>query len=156
MNAIGRRLYERIVGPQELSSHETIVQSLRDAAATIPSNTFSERFLLAEWQQVIDAWQVMSWEDYRDVPRLGRKTRLPERARVVLWSIFEKVQQDLRRRGLLTYAGLFTKLADKIAQSAHPTFEYAVIDECQDVSIAELRIERRSARNALGTRAGNR
>jgi len=57
----------------------------------------------------------------------------------VLWSIFEKAQDDLRNRGLLTYAGLFTHLADKIAQSKHPAFEYAVIDESQDVSIPELR-----------------
>jgi hypothetical protein len=78
--------------------------------------------LLDEWEQVIDAWQVMSWEAYRDVPRLGRKTRLSEKARVVLWSIFEKVQENLRSRGLLTYAGLLTQLAKKIAHSAHPPF----------------------------------
>ena len=139
MNAIGRRLYERTVGPVKLASRETITRSLRDAAATTPGNTFSERFVLVEWEQVVDAWQVTSWEAYRDVSRLGRKTRLPEKARVVLWSIFEKVQQDLRSHGLLTYSGLFTQLAEKIAQSAYPAFEYAVIDESQDVSIAELR-----------------
>jgi hypothetical protein len=33
--------------------------------------------LLTEWQQVVDAWQLQSWEGYRDVARLGRKTRLP-------------------------------------------------------------------------------
>jgi len=139
MNATGRRIYERIVGPLKLASRETIVQTLRDATAATPGNTFSERFVLTEWEQVVDAWQVTSWEAYRDVPRLGRKTRLPEKARIVLWSIFEKAQDDLRNRGLLTYAGMFTHLADKIAQSKHPAFEYAVIDESQDVSIPELR-----------------
>lgn len=139
MNAIGRRLYERIVGPLKLASRETIVQTLRNATAATAANTFSERFVLTEWEQVVDAWQVTSWEAYRDVPRLGRKTRLPEKARIVLWSIFEKAQGDLRSRGLLTYAGLFTQLADKLAQSKHPAFEYAVIDESQDVSIPELR-----------------
>lgn len=150
MNAIGRRLYERIVGPLKLASHETTVESLHGAAAAAPDNTFSERFVLAEWEQVVDARQVTSWEAYRDVPRLGRKTRLPEKARVVLWSIFEKAQEYLRSGGLLTYAGVFSKLAEKIAQSAHPTFEYAVIDECQDVSVAELRFLA-----ALGARRPN-
>jgi len=139
MNAIGRRLYEGIVGPVQLASHETIVQSMRSAAAATPANTFSGRFVFAEWEHVVDAWQVTSWEAYRDVPRLGRKTRLPEKARMMLWSIFEKVQQDLRNRGLLTEAGLFTHLAEKVAHGAHPAFEYAIIDESQDVSIAELR-----------------
>jgi hypothetical protein len=139
MNAIGRRLYERIVGSMKLASRETIIETLRGAAAATPGSSFSERFVLTEWEQVVDAWQVTSWEAYRDVPRLGRKTRLPEKARIVLWSIFEKAQDDLLSRGLLTYAALFTQLADKVAQSKHPPFEYAVIDESQDVSIPELR-----------------
>jgi hypothetical protein len=139
MNAIGRRLYERIVGSVKLASQETITQSLRDAAAATPGNSFSGRFVLAEWEHVVDAWQVTSWEAYRDVPRLGRKTRLPEKARMMLWSTFEKVQQDLGSRGLLTEAGLFTQLALRVAQSKHPAFEYVVIDESQDVSVAELR-----------------
>jgi hypothetical protein len=139
MNAIGRRLYERIVGPLKLAPRETIVQILRGAAAATPANSFSERFVLTEWEQVVDAWQVRSWEGYRDVPRLGRKTRLNEKARSVLWSIFEKAQDELRTLGLLTYAGLFTQLAQKVSQSKHPLYEYTVIDESQDVSISELR-----------------
>jgi superfamily I DNA/RNA helicase len=95
--------------------------------------------VLAEWEHVVDAWQVTSWEAYRDVPRLGRKTRLPEKARMVLWSISDKVQEDLRSRGLLTEVGLFAQLAERVAQSKHPAFEYAVIDESQDVSVSELR-----------------
>lgn len=139
MNAIGRRLYERIIGPVNFASQETIIQSLRDSGAAAHGNTFSERFVLAEWEHVVDAWQVTSWEAYREVPRLGRKTRLPEKARKLLWAIFEKTQEDLGNRGLLTESGLFTQLAASIAQSKHPAFEYAVIDESQDVSIAELR-----------------
>ena len=33
---------------------------------------------MTEWEQVVDAWQLESWESYRDVVRLGRKTRLQE------------------------------------------------------------------------------
>ena len=139
MHAIGRRLYERLIGHPKLASRETVAQCLRDAAAAAGSTTFSERFVFAEWEQIVDAWQVTSWEAYRDVPRLGRKTRLPEKARLVLWSIFEKVESDLKSRGLLTYAGLFTNLAEKLSEGTRPVFEYAVIDESQDISIAELR-----------------
>ena len=34
----------------------------------------------------------MDWEAYRDVARLGRKTRLPEPQRNLLWSIFVRVR----------------------------------------------------------------
>ena len=33
---------------------------------------------MTEWEDVVDAWQLDSWEIYRDVRRLGRKARLPE------------------------------------------------------------------------------
>lgn len=139
MHAIGRRLYERLIGPVNLAPRDAIAESLLAAAEAVGANAFSERFVLAEWEQVVDAWQIMTWEAYRDVPRLGRKTRLPEKARRVLWSIFEKVECDLKSSNLLTYAGLFTKLAEKALETTRPIFEYAVVDESQDISIAELR-----------------
>ena len=58
-------------------------------------------FLMAEWEQVVDAWQLESWEAYRDVVRLGRKTRLAEKQRVILWSIFERVRLALKTSGLV-------------------------------------------------------
>jgi len=54
------------------------------SAAGADGQRFSLRFLTAEWEEVIDAWQIESWEAYRDVARLGRKTRLPEKVRTVL------------------------------------------------------------------------
>ena len=48
---------------------------------------FNHRALAAEWEQVVDAWQLDAWETYRDVARLRRKTRLAESRREVLWSI---------------------------------------------------------------------
>jgi len=44
---------------------------------------------MAEWEDVVDAWQLESWEAYRDVLRLGRKTRLPEKRRAALWIVFD-------------------------------------------------------------------
>jgi len=37
-----------------------------------------------EWQRVVDAWQLTTWEAYRDVPRLGRRRSLPEARRRLL------------------------------------------------------------------------
>jgi hypothetical protein len=65
----------------------------------------------------VDAWQLANWEEYRDVARLGRKTRLPEAQRRVLWSIFERVRAELQSRRLITYAALFTSLAATISKN---------------------------------------
>jgi superfamily I DNA/RNA helicase len=94
---------------------------------------------MTEWEQVVDAWQLGTWEAYRDVVRLGRKTRLKENQRVGLWSIFERVRSGLSARGLLTYSDLFTGLASKFAGNARTPFDFTVVDEAQDVSVAQLR-----------------
>jgi len=41
--------------------------------------------------------------------------------------------------GLLTYPGLFNQLVTQLAERKHPAFDFAVIDEAQDVSVSQLR-----------------
>src|SRR5450759_2937371 len=84
---------------------------------------FSLHFLFTEWEQVVDAWQLEDWESYRDVARLGRKTRLPEAQRAILWSIFERVRGGLTERGFMTQASVFTALASGLARSKNPPFD---------------------------------
>jgi hypothetical protein len=98
MDAIGRRLYELNCGHPQIASRETIGELLAESAAQVEGNKFSSHFLRTEWEQVVDAWQLETWEGYRDVARLGRKTRLTEKRRQVLWSIFERVRSGLTAR----------------------------------------------------------
>jgi hypothetical protein len=139
MNAIGRRLFELNFGHAHIAPRETLRELLADAAAAVGAGKFSQHFLITEWEQVVDAWQLESWESYRDVARLGRKTRLPENQRAVLWSVFERVRSGLESRGLITYSTMFSRLATKLAASESMPFDFAVIDEAQDISVAQLR-----------------
>jgi superfamily I DNA/RNA helicase len=139
INDIGRRLYELHSGPANLASRELIQQYLVEAAAGVEGNRFSRRFLETEWGEVVDAWQLETWEAYRDVRRLGRKTRLPEPQRALLWSIFDRVRSRLDEDGLLTWPGLFSRLSTQLAERKHPPFDFAIIDEAQDVSVSQLR-----------------
>ena len=139
LNAIGLRLYKAHVGPATLASREIIRELAQEAASAVGGHKFSRHFLLTEWEQVVDAWQLENWEAYRDVVRLGRKTRLPEAPRRVLWSIFERVRAGLQARGLITPAGLFSSLAAVISKNKKMIFDFAVVDEAQDISVAHLR-----------------
>jgi mRNA-degrading endonuclease RelE of RelBE toxin-antitoxin system len=139
LDGIGQRLYKSHVGPVKLASRELVVELLNDAAGAVPGHKFSRQFLLTEWEQLVDAWQLESWEAYRDVARLGRKTRLPEAQRAVLWSIFERVIAGLSSKGVITPARLFTTLAAAIAKTKNPPFDFAVVDEAQDLTVAHLR-----------------
>lgn len=139
LNAIGQRLYKAQHGPAKLASRAQVRQMLSDASQTVAGHKFSLHFLVTEWDQIVDAWQLASWDEYRDVTRLGRKTRLPEPQRVVLWSIFEHVRHALAAQELMTHAGMFTGLANTLKNSKHPPFDFAVVDEAQDLSVAHLR-----------------
>lgn len=136
---IGQRLYESNVGRLKLATPEQIESIIAEVSDTTPDQRFSKRFLLTEWDAVVDAWQLKTWEDYRDVLRLGRKTRLAETQRQKLWAIFEQVRAKLDAAGLITQADMFSRLAEKLSTSKHPAYEYAVIDEAQDISVAQLR-----------------
>ena len=72
-----------------LASNEEINTLLREASKAAGDHKFSPLFLRTEWDQVVDAWQLTTWEAFRNVQQLGRRTRLPEARRAVLWLIFE-------------------------------------------------------------------
>jgi superfamily I DNA/RNA helicase/mRNA-degrading endonuclease RelE of RelBE toxin-antitoxin system len=139
MNSIGRRLYEVNLGKLQIASGETIHQIIEEASNAAQGNRFSLHFLMTEWEQVVDGWQLDTWEAYRDVSRLGRKTRLKEPQRALLWSIFEDVRSRLRSKDVITYSGMFNRLASHFEGSARSPFDFVVVDEAQDVSIAQLR-----------------
>ncbi|HGW3656236.1 TPA: 3'-5' exonuclease [Pseudomonas aeruginosa] len=139
LEAIVLRLYKSRIGAVSVASREQI-RSLIDAASqVVGDHKFSLHFLLTEWEQVVDAWQLKGWEDYRDVARLGRKTRLPEAQRKVLWSIFERMQAELKALNLLTMSEVFTTLATKVAEGGRVIFDHAIVDEAQDIGVAHLR-----------------
>jgi superfamily I DNA/RNA helicase len=139
LSAVGLRLYKAHIGPVTIASSDDIRKAIKSAACAVDGHKFALHFLFTEWEQVVDAWQLENWEAYRDVARLGRKTRLPEAHRKTLWSIFELVRVELRSRKIITQAQMFTSLAAAIAKSKNAAFDYVIVDEAQDISIAHLR-----------------
>jgi superfamily I DNA/RNA helicase len=147
MNVIGLRLYELNIAKPHLASAAAVSDLLQEASQDVGDHKFSLRFLTTEWEQVVDGWQLDTWEDYRDVNRLGRKTRLKETQRKLLWSIFEMVRSGLRKEGLMTSSGMFNVLARHYANGAAAPFDFAVVDEAQDISIAQIRFLAAIGRN---------
>ena len=139
MTSLGIRLHQAQIGPVRLVSTQDVETLLREASQASGEHKFSPLFLRTEWDQVVDAWQLATWEGYRDVQRLGRRTRLPEARRAFLWKIFEHVREGLNVRGLLTESAVFQALADAQVQRPTPAYDAAVVDEAQDISIAQLR-----------------
>ncbi|MDP3910023.1 MAG: hypothetical protein Q8Q14_06500 [Gemmatimonadales bacterium] len=139
LDTVARRLHDRMLGRAEVASREGLRDLVREAARESVDQKFSLAFLVAEWNEVVDAWQLDSWEAYRDVARLGRKTRLPEKQRQALWAIFERVRAGLTERRLVTQADLYSRLAAHLAGGECLPYDFVVVDEAQDVSVAQLR-----------------
>ncbi len=139
MNDIGKRIYELSFGRVRIIRRDDIRKLLDDVAKKTEGLRFSSHFLLTEWEDVVDAWQIQSWEDYRDAKRLGRKTRLPEKKRAVLWAIFDQVRTHLQEKNQTTEPGIFSKIALHLAESKQKPFDFIVVDEAQDISVQQLR-----------------
>jgi hypothetical protein len=139
LDAIGLRLYKAHVGQATIASGAIVRELVQEAASAEGEHKFGLHFLTTEWEEVVDAWQLADWEAYRDVVRLGRKTRIAEPQRKVLWSIFERVRAGLKARHLITHAQLFSSLATAISKNKNVVFDFAVVDEAQDISVAHVR-----------------
>jgi mRNA-degrading endonuclease RelE of RelBE toxin-antitoxin system len=139
ISEVGDRLYKAHIGVPRIASRDVITRLLQESSDAVGGHKFRLHFLLSEWEQVVDAWQLDSWESYRDVRRLGRKTRLPEQQRAVLWSIFARASTRLAQEDLITEFGMFSKLAALLAQSKKQPYDFAVVDEAQDMGVAHLR-----------------
>jgi hypothetical protein len=137
--SIGIRLYRSRFGEPTLASWSDISQAIREGAGEVPDHKFRFRFLATEWEQIVDAWQLESLDDYQNVSRLGRKTKIPKKQQTILWSIFQRVRDKLSAHGLITESQLFTKLAAAIAGEKTSPFDFAVVDEAQDLTVAHLR-----------------
>ena len=151
MNAMGLRLMDRLTPKGQANLRLAAPAQVREAATAALAQVkaesegallarFNLNFVLGEWTDVVDAWQLQSWDDYRDVKRLGRKTRLNEAQRQALWHVFTGIQSRLTAAGVVTHAAMFTKLAHQLAALKDPPFDYVVVDEAQDVSISQLRM----------------
>jgi len=136
---LGEAMFAERYGVPQIATADDTRACLEEACETVGARGFSPAFLVSEWTDIVDAWQIRDWPAYRDVPRLGRKTRLGGKQREALWSVFEQVRRDLDARGLLTWADVFGRLTDDLAGGEDRPFGFVIVDEAHDMGVAALR-----------------
>lgn len=139
MPAVGYDLYAERFGQPQIAPPTLVRSLITKAAAEVDGHRFTSQFLAGEWDEVVDAWQLRTWEAYRDVSRLGRKTRIGGKQREVLWSILDRVRAGLAERGMVTWAEVFGRLSESFVQTVARPYDFAVVDEAQDLGVAEAR-----------------
>jgi mRNA-degrading endonuclease RelE of RelBE toxin-antitoxin system len=139
MKSLGRRFYELRFNKPQLIGDELVSQLIEEGMALAPESKLNARFLTAEWNQVVDAQQVLSCDEYLNAPRIGRRTGLNAKQRTLIWPIFQHVLDQMTERGLVTDAGIFRRLTEEYHKTSQSPFEHTIIDEAQDINPSQLR-----------------
>ena len=122
-----------------IASEALLRERIMAAAFAADVKGFSDRFLLSEWVNVVDAWSIETLDDYVTVQRMGRKSRLGPKQRERLWPVFATVRAALQAERYTTWAAVFSLLAARFSAKFAKPFDHIVIDEAQDLGPTELR-----------------
>ncbi len=96
---IALQLHQEHIGDAKIAEEEMIREWIAEVRTTLADVTLPVTFLCDEWADVVDAWQIDDWPAYRDIKRLGRKTRLSESQRQFAWKVFDLVRENLAATG---------------------------------------------------------
>jgi hypothetical protein len=139
LQAVLDGLHHDAFGETQIASEDEVVQAL-SAAAKSEGVKISPEFLTDEWHLVVDAWDVSDMDAYRELPRLGRKVRMAASRRDALWAVFAQTRALLYAQGLRTRASTYHELAQSYRDGAPTPYTHVLVDEAQDISVAELHL----------------
>ncbi|HMO75958.1 MAG TPA: 3'-5' exonuclease [Sphingopyxis sp.] len=124
----------------DLATHEHIAEAVGAAMKAGLGDNLAPAFLIEEWTELVDAWGLHDSEDYAVVPRIGRRTRLGPKQREKAWAVFAFVRRWLADRSLVTLADIYGSLTKWVDDGGRVPFSHVVIDEAQDLSVAQARL----------------
>ena len=139
LERVAEKLYATHFEKPSIALSDEIAERISQCATQSTDDAeFSQAFLLGEWNDVIDARQITEWEEYKEAPRIGRKTRLAEAKRKALWEILSRVIESLQSDKKITEKGIYHSLAEHYANQSSGPYDYVIVDEAQDIGISQL------------------
>lgn len=132
-------IYTTQHGDPDIATAEQIRAFVAEALAAGLGEPLTGDFLQEEWDELVDAWGVTDQDEYGTLPRVGRRTRLGAQQRDVAWKVFEFIRMKLVDQGLVTWPMIYNAVADQIKSGAQMQFGHIVVDEAQDLTVAQVR-----------------
>jgi hypothetical protein len=139
INQAALDLFSQAFGSPNLATSEQIFAAIEAAIAAGLGEGHAASFLFEEWIELVDAWGLKDGEEYAVVPRIGRRTRLGPKQRETAWAVFEFVRKWLADRDLITLADVYGRLTGWVEDGEAVPFTHVVVDEAQDLSVAQAR-----------------
>jgi superfamily I DNA/RNA helicase len=138
-DAVADELYQMAFGERpRIAEDAQICDALQKAMRGRPATGLDPRFLFAEWREFVDARQMMHLHDYIAAKRTGRGTGLGRKQREKVWQIFEAARETLDAEGVITRAQAYRRATGFYRELRQKPFDYILVDEAQDLSVAEL------------------
>lgn len=138
LEKLALRHYKRLIQEPKIISLSEIKTILQEEMAKEEKLTLSKNLISVEFLQVIDAWNLTKWEDYKDFSRLGRRTKLNENQRKEIWNVCERVNASILKQKAITASQMYSQVAKKMQQESHSVFDAVIIDEAQDLTPSQM------------------
>lgn len=104
-----------------------------------PGLPLNVKGLVDEWETIIQSYGITTWDQYRDVSRIGRGIALKTEDRKKVWSILEKVINKLNSRSMYDWSTVCRIASEKLVNSAITRpYDSIIVDEVQDLKPQEL------------------
>jgi len=103
--------------------------------AVLEASEYDSKFLREEWEQVIQANGITTWEEYKSVPRVGRKHRLSRSDKKKIWKVFEKYRELLSKHSYKEWMDAVRDVRVILKNSnTFMPFKSVIVDEAQDMN----------------------
>lgn len=128
-----------ILGSSEYQRKGVLVRAAMRANIILEGD--EHKFLLDELDWIRDVG-VRSWEQYKDIERKGRQTRLPTKMRERVWNLLNAYRSELRDLGQADWSDIPLRLLELIESGriADSQFHAILIDEAQDFGLIWFQI----------------
>ncbi|NCC83330.1 MAG: DNA helicase [Clostridia bacterium] len=120
-------------------------KELWDRAMTLSSDALqlSDDFYRSEWEQIIQAQEIRTFNQYMIAPRTGRGTRLGRKERKEIWPVFEEYILLLDEYKLREPADAMVDARTILqSQNLRPSYRAILVDEAQDMGIQAFKLLR--------------
>jgi len=112
-------------------------------SAAPPKGGYSEAFYREEWNKVVQAADVVCWEDYRDVSRRGRGVPLGRKQRKAVWAVLEAYRRSLDDQSVREFPDVVREARMLVKQNPKSLpYAHVLADETQDFRTSDLRLLR--------------
>lgn len=109
-----------------------------------PSDTgLPESFYRVEWENVVQAQNITSLDEYLGAPRIGRGTRLSRELKRKVWTVFQEYRAELNQARKKEYIDLIRDTRQLIEnKNLKLPYKAVIVDEAQDMSAEAFRLIR--------------